>query len=235
MLLLDDSIIDIKRTNQYGDEAVTNDQQTLDIIRWINKYRRAVAQIGDWSWLVKQFTLVLTSGNRDTTLDTTIDKVLAVDNGNGGYLQKVSIKQALLWHTPVAGVNDMTDIIAFANMGVDGNGVKQIRVYGVPSSNVTFTAYGLKKFDDFTVADIGTGKNFLPFTDEIMAHVLDLVSTRIDKFKGDKNWAVYEKNAWDSLAIAKGDEESDPSDDAITPLPEYYQRRRIMRRGGLVA
>jgi hypothetical protein len=236
MLTLDDSIVDLKRTNQYGDESITSDAPTLDLIRWINKYRKAVAQLTAWSWLVKQFTLTLTANAQDIDLDSTIDKVIAVDNGRGGYLNKVSIKQALLWHTPVTGVQDTTELQAFANMGINATtGVKIVRVYGTPTSSGSLTAYGLKKFDPFTLASIGTSANFLPFPDEIMDLVLDLVSTRIDKFKGDKNWSMYEKVAWDSLRVMMGQEESDPSDDVTNPLPEYYKRRRAMRRGGMVA
>ena len=87
-----------------------------------------------------------------------------------------------------------------------------------------------KIISDIVLADIGTSKNFLPFSDEIMEEITALVEARISKFKGDQNWAAYEKLAWANIRIAMGEEQSDPSDDVTTPLPEYYLRRKAMRR-----
>ena len=238
MLLLDDFIKDLKRTNQFGDESVTNDEPTADILRWLNRYRDAVANMTAWSWIVKQFNIPLVAGIQDITIDATIRKVVAINNGNGGRLQKTSLKQAMDWYTPSDALNDNNDLILgyFIDLGVDGNtGARKLRVFGKPSSNGTLVAYGISTFPIFAAADIATPANFLPFPDSIMNMISDLISSRISKFKGDANWAAYEKVAWNNLRIAMGEEESDPSDDNVTPLPPYFQKRRIMRRGGMVA
>jgi len=235
MILLDDFIIDLKRVEQYGDELITNDSPTTDLIRWINKYRRAVAKLTTWSWLVKTFNITLVSGTQDIEIDPTIKKIIAINNGHGGYLTKVSIKQSLKWLTPTTGTVDTNQLGYFADMGInDTTGVRIIRVYGKPNASGTLTAYGTKTFNDLTLTDIGTNKNFLPFPDEIMEQISDLVSARIRKLKQDINWPNYEKLAWDNLRIAMGEEQSDPSDDVTTPLPEYYLRRKALRRNGTV-
>lgn len=233
MILLDDYIIDLKRVNQYGDESIVNDAPTTDLIRWINKYRRAVAKLTSWSWLVKSFSLTLVAGAQDIEVPTTIKKIIAINNGRGGYLLKVSIKQSLKWLTPTVGANDTNILGYFTDMGInETTGARIIRVFGKPGSAGTLTAYGTKAFADFALADIGTSKNFLPFSDEIMEQISELVSARISKFKNDQNWANYEKIAWDNLRIAMGEEQSDPSDDVTTSLPEYYLRRKAIRRNG---
>ena len=169
-------------------------------------------------------------------MTTDIKKIIAINNGHGGYLSKVSIKQSLKWLTPSAGSTDTNQLGFFADMGInDTTGARIIRVYGKPGSNGTLTAYGTKTFSDILLSDIGTSKNFLPFSDEIMEMISELVSARVSKFKGDQNWANYEKIAWDNLRIAMGEEQSDPSDDVTSSLPEYYLRRKAMRRNGLVA
>lgn len=230
MILLDDFIIDLKRVNQYGDELVTNDAPTLDIIRWINKFRRAVAKLTTWSWLMKSFSITLVAGEQLIEVDPTVKKIIAINDGRGGYLTKVSLKDALKWHTPSVGMNDTNILGAFSDAGInDTTGARVIKVYGKPGASGTLTAYGTKVLTDFTLADIGTSKNFLPFSDEIMEEISELISARISKFKGDANWLVYEKAAWDRLRIAMGEEQSDPSDDVTTPLPEYYLRKKLQR------
>lgn len=236
MLLLDDFIVDLKRVNQYGDESVTNDSPTTDLIRWINKYRKAVAKLTTWSWLIKSFNVTLVAGVQEIEISTSIKKIIAINNGNGGYLRKVTIKQSLKWLTPSTGSNDTNLLGFFTDIGInDTTGARTIKVFGKPGASGTLTAYGTKTFTDFLLSDIGTSKNFLPFSDEIMDMISELVSARISKFKNDQNWANYEKIAWDNLRIAMGEEQSDPADDVTTPPPDYYLERKAIRRNGGVA
>lgn len=235
MILLDDFVKDLKRVEQYGDELVTNDEPTTDIIRWINKYRRAVAKLTTWSWLLKSFNITLVAGAQDIEIDTTIKKIVAINNGRGGYLTKINLKQSLKWLTPTTGTTDTNQLGFFTDLGInETTGARIIRVFGKPNASGTLTAYGTKTFTDIALSDIGTSKNFLPFTDEIMEQISDLVSARIRKLKQDPNWPNYEKLAWGNLRIAMGEEQSDPSDDVTSALPEYYLRRKAMRRNGIV-
>ena len=101
MLLLDDFVVDLKRVNQFGDESITNDAPTLDIIRWINKYMKAVAVMFNWSWLFQSFSVAVVSGTQEIIINSSIKKLLAIKAPNGGRLRKISMKQALDYHTPV--------------------------------------------------------------------------------------------------------------------------------------
>lgn len=235
MLLLDDFIKDLKRVNQFGDELVTNDEPTADIIRWINKFRRAVAKLTAWSWLMKAFTINVVAGSQVITIDSSIKKLVAISDSRGGALKKVTMQDAVKWHTPAAGGTDNNCIGFFTDLGVDPTtGARIIKVYGMPGATGTLTAYGTTTFTDFTLASIGTNANFLPFSDEIVDMISELVSSRIQKFKQNPEWALQEKIAWDNLRIAMGEDQSDPIDDVTTPLPPYYRRVKAMRRGGSV-
>lgn len=236
MLLLNDYIKDIKRTNQFGDESITNDETTADILRWINRYRLAVANMTAWSWLLTPFTVTVQPNVQDVTIAATIRKIVAITDGNGGRLKKISLKQALDWHTPAVSANatDNSLLGYFVDMGVDPSGVRKIRVFGNPGRTAALTAYGLTTFTPFTIADIATPANFFPFPDEIMNMIADLISARIAHFKNDINWVTLEKVAWDNLRVAMGEEQSEPADDVTTTLPPYYQKRAILRKGGWV-
>jgi hypothetical protein len=235
MLLLDDFIKDLKRVNQFGDELVTNDEPTADLIRWINKYRRAVAKLTAWSWLMKSFTITVVEGTQLITIDATIKKLVAISDGRGGALKKITMQDAVKWHTPASGGTDNNCIGFFTDLGVDGTtGARIIKVYGMPGAAGTLTAYGTTTFTDFTLNSIGTSANFLPFSDEIMDMISELVSARVAKFKKDPDWAIQENIAWANLRIAMGEDQSDPIDDVTTPLPPYYRRVKAMRRGGSV-
>ena len=237
MLLLDDYLKDLKRTNQFGDEATTNDATTADLLRWLNRYRLAVANMTAWSWLITPFNIVVQPNVQDIIIAANIRKIVAVNDGNGGRLQKISLKQALDWYTPAVSANNQDNLLLgyFVDMGVDPvSGGRKIRVYGKPGSSATLTAYGLMTFNALTLADIATPANFFPFPDEIMNMIADLISSRIAQFKNDPSWSTREKVANDNLRIAMGEEQSDPVDDVTTPLPEYYQKRSILRKGGWV-
>lgn len=238
MILLDDFIKDLKRTNQFGDETVTDDEPTADILRWTNRFKLGVANKGNWSWLIKTFTVPVVSGEQEITLDVTVRKVLAI-KGAYARLRKVSIKQAMDWHTPAvqsAASADNSLVGWYTELGVnETTGARKIKVYGLPGANASLTAYGTKALTPFTVADIATPANFMPLPDEVVSLVGDLVSSRIQKLKGNVNWASLEKVAWDSVLLMLGDEQSDPADDVTTPLPPYYRKRRAFRRNGSVA
>lgn len=238
MILLDDFVKDLKRVNQFGDEAVTDDEPTADILRWTNNFRVDVAVKGDWSWLLKTFTVDVVSGEQTVTVDDTINRIVAI-KGAYARLKKVSVKQAMDWHTPAVQSSASADnslVGWYTDMGVDGTtGAKKIRVYGLPGANASLTAYGLQEVTPFTLADIAAQSNFLPFPDAVVNRIADLVSSRIQKLKGTDNWASMESLAWNNLFIMLGNEQSDPADDVTTPLPPYYRRRRAFRRNGSVA
>jgi hypothetical protein len=237
MLLLDDFLKDLKRTNQFGDENVTNDETTADLLRWLNRYRLAVANMTAWSWLLTPFTIAVQPNTQDITIAANIRKIVAINDGNGGRLQKISLKQALDWYSPAVSANNTDNLLLgyFVDMGMDPAGGRKIRVYGKPGSAANLTAYGVTTFSALTLADIATPANFFPFPDEIMNMINDLMSSRIAQFKADPTWSTQQKVAMDNLRIAMGEEQSDPVDDATTSLPAYYQKRSILRKGGWVA
>lgn len=230
MLLLDDFVVDLKRVNQFGDESITSDAPTLDIIRWINKYMKAVALMFNWSWLFQSFDVSVIAGTQEITINSAIKKIIAIKAPDGGRLRKISMKEALDYHTPVEDASDNNNLGWFCDFGVDRTtGAHKIQMWGKPGVTATLTAYGTSVLTPLTVASIATPANFLPFPDEIMDCVSDLVSARISKFKGSPTWANEEKFVFDTLRIRGGEEQSDPSDNSTTPLPEYYRLKNLTR------
>ena len=238
MILLDDFVKDLKRVNQFGNEDVTDDEPTADILRWTNNFKVDVAAKGDWSWLLKTFTVDVVSGEQTITVDSTINRIVAI-KGAYARLRKVSVKQAMDWHTPAVQSSASADnslVGWYTDMGVDATtGAKKIRVYGLPGASASLTAYGLQAVEAFTLADIAAQSSFLPFPDAVVNRIADLVSSRIQKFKGNSDWAAQERLAWNNVLLMFGDEQSDPADDVTTPLPPYYRKRRAFRRNGSVA
>ena len=233
MIILNDFLIDLKRTNQYGDASVTDDAVTLDLIRWINNYKRRTANKTAWSWLLQTFDVTVVAGAQEITLDSSIRKIVAIGNDDGAYLQKVTVKEALTWNADTSSVSVLG---YYMDNGVTTTGAKKIKVFGNPGTSATLPGYGLTKFADIVVGDLTSGTaTFTPFPDEIMNIISDLVAARIQKAKGNPLWKQYEDAAWADMAVTMGDEQSDPADDVTTPLPPYYRRRRILRRGGQVA
>lgn len=231
MLYLDDFVVDLKRVNQYGDESTTSDAPTLDIIRWTNKYMKAVALMCNWSWLFKSFTVNVVAGIQTITIDSTIRKVIAIKSPTGsGRLKKISMKMALDWNTPVIDSNDNSVLGWYSDFGVsDTTGARIIQIWGKPGVNATLTAYGTRVVVPVTVAGIATPVTFLPFPDEIMDCISDLVSARISKFKQISTWAQEEEVVMSTLRIRMGDEQSEPADDVTTPVPNYYKVKKMSR------
>lgn len=234
MILLDDFIKGIKRENQYGDETVVNDEPTLDIVRQLNYWLKRIAKKKNWSWLLKTFSVTVTANAQDITLDSTIDRVEVISDGNGKELQKITPKEAVRWHTPAQDETDSTYVGYFIDLGVDTSGNKKIRVFGTPQGTGVLTAYGMQKVEDISIDDIGTGANLLPVPDDILALVQELVSAKIQKTKGNANWILEQKKAEDELFAMIGESESDPSATPTTKPPNLYRLKKRMRRAGKV-
>lgn len=231
MLYLDDFIIDLKRSNQFGDESTTTDQPTLDILRWTNRFKKAIAVKFNWSWLFKSFTINLVAGTQTISIDSTIRKIIAIKSPSGaGRLLRISMKEALDWNTPVLESSDNSLLGWYSDFGIDDTtGVRKIQVWGKPGTTATLTAYGTKVITPFVVGDIATPANFLPFPDELVDALSDLVASRISKFKGSPTWAQEEKVAWDNIRLLFGEEQSDPASESTSPVPAYYKRKKLIR------
>ena len=235
MYYLDDFVVGIKRDCAFGTTSVTSDRATADIIRSLVRHCKRVAKRWPWDWLIKLFDVNVTAAAQNITLDADIDRIWGIGDNNSGRLKKVSIKQMLDWHTPASSEADTNVVGYFCHIGRDTTtGARIIRVLGNPSSAAVLPAYCLKKFTPLTVADIATPANFLPFPDEVIDVIGDFVRSDVERIQGKMTWETHKKLAQEDLTELIGDEQSDPSDDVTTPLPDYYRKKRNARRSGKV-
>ena len=232
MLSLATFVQQLKRRTKYGDPANTADQLTADIVHYVNQRRFRLWRRYPWAWSVLEFSLPLVPGVIDYVLDPAVGDIVAIENGQGGYFLKRTLKRYLQWHrgsSPDAVSDNPTD---YVRMGEDANKSLKIKVWPSPASAVNRTGWAKKRITRYAVADLLTNTDIEYFPEEVLDVLEAGVLADIYEAQAKTADAALKNQYFQAEMERMVNEESVEEDPEVGPdVPDYliWQRRR---RGG---
>lgn len=229
MLSLATLVVQLKRRSQYGDPNNTADQLTADIVHYINQRRLRIWRRCPWSWSILEFTLPLVVGTIDYVLAVTIGDIVAIEDGQGGYFKKRTLKRYLAWHKGSSST-DSDNPSDYVRMGMNANKALMIKVWPSPASAANRTGWAKKRLVRYTVADIATNTDLEYFPDEVLDVLEAGILADIYEAQGKKSDSDV-KNAYfnDELKSMAKEEAVEEDSEEQSDLPDYllfHNRRR---------
>ena len=230
-------IISLKRLTNYGSISTTNDQMTLDIIKFANDRRDQIARAWSWDWLDEEITINLQPGAtapQAFTLAANISSVKVLGGSGIGALERITQKEYLKWYYE-GNVSGHGPFYFYAGRDA-ATGARKIKVGNIANGVVTLTGYGKLRLTKFTVADIAAGTNFLPLPDDLVGILKRFLEADIKNAQSKKDeWPLVENLAKEDLKRATAEEVSDSGEEPKSPPPDNYRRRKAARRYGRTA
>lgn len=232
MLSLATLVQQLKRRSRYGDPSNTSDQITSDIVHYVNQRRLRIWRRAAWHWSMKEFTLALVAGTLNYTLDSEVGDIIAIDNGNGDYLKKRTMKRYLAWHKSASSASDTGAVSDYVRMGLDSTKSIMIKVWPTPAAAANLTGWGKKRVERYAVADIATNTDIEYFPEEVLPVLEAGVLADIYEAQGKPLDAAakesYFKNELEAMVKEEAVEEDSEEESAA---PDYYTFHK-RRRGG---
>jgi len=234
---VDQFVANIKRVTQYGNPATVNDQAAKDVIASMNNAIDRIAKNWLWDWLFTPVSIALTPGTEDYTLDTTIQKLIDVYGGDNNSLTNITLKEYHRYKKadPALGKTGEGAPAWYFYIGRAASGARKIRVGNIPSTTTTLTGFGKLKITRLTDADLGTAKSMLPFPEDGEDVLNAFVQADVYRLQG-KTALIFpqEASAEAKLKAWRGEESTEPANNATNSLPAYLRSKMINRRRGYV-
>ena len=223
-----------KRTANIGNYATTTDQITADIVNYVNMRRQKMWRFANWSFGRKAFTLAMTGGVADYTLDPTIGKIEAISTGAGGILKRQTPTYYLKWL--LDGNNGGTGTIPSYYMPTvtdPTTGALTIKLFPTPAAGASLNAYGIQRITVYAVSDIATNTAmdfFLLEHDDILWHgvLSDIYESQKLNDLSSKHEALFTS----LLNACMSETENTPDLSMSLPLPALIKANNRARRGG---
>jgi hypothetical protein len=233
MLPLSTLIAQLKYKTGYGDAATTSDDKTENIVHWINERRLRLWRRFPWHWAIVEFTVSFAVNEDDYTLDSTVGDIIAIDNGNGDYLKKRTIKQYLQWFKGDTDSSDETtgNPSDYVRMGqVAATKAIKIKVWPTPQTAVDRAGFGKQRITRYSVADIATNTDIEYFPDEVIPVLEAGVLADIYEAQGKTTEMLakenYFKDETDSMVKEETTEEDDEEQSAAPDYMTFHKRKR---------
>ena len=238
MLSLATFVQQLKRKTRYGDPANTTDQITADIVHYTNQRRFRLWRRYAWHWSLVEFTLPILANVINYVLGSTVGDIVAIEDGNGGYLKKRTLKRYLQWHKSSTSTNaessgSTTDYI---RMGLDANKSIMIKVWPTASEAANLTGWGKKRLTRYAVADLATNTDIEYFPEQVLDVLEAGVLADIYEAQG-KTAEMDVKNAYfksEMEAMVKEESVEEDSDEE-SPAPDYFTFHKRKRGGTTVS
>lgn len=221
-----------KRQMRHGDPAVTSDQVTEDLVRYLNLRRRRFWRKWYWDWSLDELSTAMVVGQSDYTFGATVGEIIILQiEGEDDYLTPVGMKEYFRWKKKAnEGQGTPTHYI---RLGRDASKNIKVRVWRTPSAAGTIGGFAKKRLTDYTVADIATNTGFEYFPDDVLDILKVGVESDIAEAKGNKEEALEKDRRFEKMMKDLIPEEMVKPDEQITtPAPEFWRRRRGLRRSG---
>jgi len=236
---LDQIIAKLKRETQYGNPATANDQAAKDIVASINNSVDRICKNWLWDWLYHPISITLVSGTEDYTLDTDIQKIVDIYAGAGSSLTNITLKEYHKYKKPdpALGQTNEGTVAWYLYIGRDSTtGARKIRIGNIPSTTSTLTGFGKLKFTRFAESDLGTAKSMLPFPEDGESVLASFVLADIYRLQ-DKKDLIFPQEALAEKQLKnwRGEESTEPANNATSGLPAYLRSKLINRSRGYVA
>lgn len=237
MLSLATFVKKLKRKTRYGDPSNTSDDTTDDIVHYINTRALRINRRYPWHWNIVEFTLNLLTTTVDYTLGATVGDIIVIDNGNGGYLTKRTLKRYLQWHksSSANAADDVGSVTDYMRMGYDANKCIKIKIWPTPSSAASITGYGKKRFSRYTTADLLTNTDIDLLPDDVLPVLEAGVLADIYEAQ-DKGNNYLAKEAYFNAELEKMVKEETVEEDSEEerPAPDYFLFHKRKRGGTCV-
>jgi len=228
---LDQFIAYKKRMTQYGNPDQVNDQAAKDIVASINDGIDRIAKNWLWDWLYEPFSITLIPGTVTYTLPVNIKKIIGLDAGNGP-LENITYKEYLnFWQG-----NGSNLPAWYMYIGRDAlTGARKVWIGGIPTTNTDLFVLGKQKVTRFSEADLGTAKSMLPFPEDGESILSAFVEADIYRLQGKKDLIFpQEQLAEAKLKAWRGEESTEPANNAASNLPSFLRVKMANRRNGYV-
>lgn len=230
-------IVSQKRLTNYGSISTTNDQMTLDIIKFINDRRDQMARAWSWDWLDEEITINLqpgTTGLQSFTLAVNISSVKVLGGSGIGALERITQKEYMKWYYE-GNVSGHGPFYFYSGRDA-ATGARKIKVGNIADGVTGLTGYGKLRLTKFTISDIAAGTNFLPLPDDLVGILKRFIEADIKNVQGKKDeWPLVERLAQDDLKRATAEEVSDAGEEPKSPPPDGFRRKKAYRRSGRTA
>lgn len=161
-MTLNEVVKRVKRTTHRGNQAVTTDQITLDIIQAINDSRRDVIRMVPKDWLRKSATTPITtvSGTSTYSLASDVQEPLlfryTVDDADY-FLNKIDSEREFYQNTFGSNTADNKPRF-FIDLGLDGSANRQILLFPTPDAayTINYVYYKDPSKTELTITDLDT-------------------------------------------------------------------------------
>lgn len=234
---LDQFIYARKRETQYGNPATATDQAAKDVLASINNSLDRIAKNWLFDWLYEPVSIALTPGTEDYTLPVNIRKLIDIFDGRTDSLINITLKEYHKYRKPdtTVGQTNEGDPGWYLYIGRAASGARKIRVGNIPTAASTITGFGKLKLTRFTEAQLGTAASMLPFPEDGEDVLKAFVLTDIYRLQG-KDALIFpqEASAERRLKDWRGEEMSEPANNATSGLPSFLRAKMINRRNGHV-
>jgi len=224
-----------KRKTRYGDPSVTTDSITADIVHYTNQRRFRLWRRYPWAWSIYEFTLALVAGTINYTLDVLVGDIVAIDNGNGGYFKKRTLKRYLQWHKGSQTSDESTsdNPSDYVRMGQDeATDALKIKVWPEPASAANRTGWAKKRIARYAVADIATNTDFGYFPEEVLDVLESGVIADIYEAQGKTAESVAKNQYFQAEMERMVKEEAVEEDSEEQRDPPDYMIFHRRKRGG---
>jgi hypothetical protein len=236
MLSLGTLIQQVKRKTRYGDIATTTDQATADIVHYINQRSQRLWRRYNWGWSILEFTLSIVASTINYTLGATVGDIIAIENSNGGYLNKRTIKRYLQWHKSGSTDDNSGSTSDYMRMGLDSTTKAiKIKVWPTPSTSASLTGWGKVRIVPYAVSDIAANTYIAYFPEEVLP-VLE-AGVLADIYEAQAKTAEHlEKEAFFNSEMEKmvKEEASEADSEEEIPAPDYFTFHKRKRGGTTV-
>lgn len=224
----------VKRKTRYGDISNTSDQITADIVHYINQRRFRIWRRYPWHWVIKEFSISITANEKNYTLDSEIGDIIAIDNNEGDYLKKITLKRYLQWYKSeetADSTEDKGEVTRYVMVGRDETTkALKIKVWRTPFTNDTFTGWGKKRITRYAVADIATNTDLEFFPEEVIPVLEAGVLADIYEAQGKTPEAAVKESYFNNEMNAMvGEATVEEDTEEESPLPDYmifHNRKR---------
>jgi hypothetical protein len=165
------------------------------------------------------------------TLPVNIRKIVALA-GPDGPLTNIGPKEYLNFREPgAAGIPEY--YIYYKRNALTG--ARVILIGGIPDTITNLEAVGKKRFPKFLETDLGTAKSLLPFPDDGGDVLSAFVEADIYRLQSKKD-LIFPQDALaeSKLKAWRGEESTEPAQNAKSNLPAYLRIKMQNRRNGYV-
>lgn len=159
-MLLNDAVKAVKRYSHRGDQSITSDQITIDIVAALEDARGEVISRIPKRWLLKPAAVAITTSDGDYTYSLASDVqepvVFRYTDSNTDYVLK-KIDSDKEWFGQIySSTEPRSNPIYYREIGNDASGYRQIELFPIPDGAYTINYEYYKIPADMTVADLST-------------------------------------------------------------------------------